>query len=84
MATVVRKRGSAPRGPGARLLLLPSGEALGTIGGGLAEYQALETMRGLLAAPRPMLTHIDMANGEAGKDGLICGGSVDVLFEVVT
>lgn len=84
MATVVRKRGSAPRGPGARLLLLPSGESLGTIGGGLAEYQALQTMRGLLAAPRPMLTHIDMANGEAGKDGLICGGSVDVLFEVVT
>lgn len=84
MATIVRKTGSAPRGVGARMLLLPSGEALGTIGGGLAEHQALEAMRGLLAAPRPLLLHIDMANGEAGKEGLICGGAADVLFEVVT
>lgn len=83
MATVVRKRGSAPRGVGARLLVLPDGEILGTVGGGLAEHQVIETARELLHAPRPLLRHFDMANGEAGKSGLICGGSVDVLFEVV-
>ena len=37
----------------------------------------------MLDAPRTELCHIDMNNGEAGKSGLICGGSVDVLFEVV-
>lgn len=83
MATVVRKRGSAPRGVGARLLVLPDGEVLGTVGGGLAEHQVIETARELLQAPRPLLRHFDMANGEAGKSGLICGGAVDVLFEVV-
>lgn len=83
MATVVRKRGSAPRGVGARLLVLPDGEVLGTVGGGLAEHQVIETACELLQAPRPLLRHFDMANGEAGKSGLICGGSVDVLFEVV-
>lgn len=83
MATIVRKSGSAPRGVGARMLLLPNGEVRGTIGGGLAEHQAIQTMRELLLAPRPLLTHINMANGEAGKSGLICGGTVEVLFEVI-
>lgn len=83
MATVVRKSGSAPRGVGARMLFLPDGECIGTIGGGLAEHEVMEAARGLLKAPRPLLRHFDMANGEAGKSGLICGGSVDILFEAV-
>lgn len=84
MATVVRKTGSAPRGTGTRMLMLPNGAVIGTVGGGLAEYEVTETARRLLKHPRPMLRHFDMANGEAGKSGLICGGAVDVLFEVVT
>ena len=84
MATVVRKTGSAPRGTGARMLMLPSGAVIGTVGGGLAEYEVTETARRLLKHPHPLLRHFDMANGEAGKSGLICGGAVDVLFEVVT
>ena len=83
MATVVRKTGSAPRGVGARLLVQANGHVLGTIGGGLAEREVIDRARAMLDAPRTELCHIDMNNGEAGKSGLICGGSVDVLFEVV-
>ena len=83
MAVIVRKSGSAPRGVGARLLVLPDGSVLGTVGGGLAEHQVIEQARVLLNDPHPLLRHFDMADGEAGKPGLICGGAVDVLFEVV-
>ena len=83
MAVIVRKSGSAPRGVGARLLVLPDGSVLGTVGGGLAEHQVIEQARALLNDPHPLLRHFDMADGEAGKSGLICGGAVDVLFEVV-
>lgn len=83
MATVVRKAGSAPRGVGARLLMQANGHALGTVGGGLAEHEVMQTARALLAQPAVCMRHFDMNNGEAGKSGLICGGAIDVLFEVV-
>lgn len=83
MATVVRKTGSAPRGVGARLLMQANGHVLGTVGGGLAEHEVIETARALLDRPAVCMRHFDMNNGEAGKSGLICGGAIDVLFEVV-
>lgn len=84
MATVVKKSGSAPRGVGARMLILKDGTTVGTIGGGLAEYQATCQGRALLDHPRPMLVSYDMASGEAGRSGMICGGAIEVLFEGVT
>lgn len=83
MATIVRKQGSTPRDVGARMLFLPSGEVLGTIGGGLPEHEVMLMAQELLKSPRPAMKHFNMGNGEAGKSGLICGGMVDVLFEVI-
>lgn len=83
MATVVRKRGSAPRGLGARLLVTAAGHVLGTVGGGLAEGEVIAAARAMLDAPRVEIRHFDMNNGQAGTSGLICGGAIDVLFEGV-
>lgn len=83
MATVVSKQGSAPRGVGARMLFTPDAKAVGTVGGGLAEHEIMRMAKKLLPEPRPMLRHFDMSSGEAGKSGLICGGEIEVLFEVV-
>ena len=41
LATVVRSSGSTPQQPGARLLLLPGGETVGTIGGGAIEHHVM-------------------------------------------
>ena len=27
--------------------------------------------------------NFNMSNGEAGKSGMICGGQIDVIFEVI-
>lgn len=83
LATVVRKEGSAPRGVGARMFFPDSGHALGTVGGGLAEYEVCRMVETLKQTRRPFLQTFNMANGEAGKSGMICGGTIDVLFEVV-
>ena len=60
------------------------GTTVGTIGGGLAEYQAACQGRDWLDHPRPMLVSYDMRSGEAGRSGMICGGTIEVLFEEVS
>ena len=84
MVTVVKKSGSAPRDVGTRMLICSDGTTVGTIGGGLAEYQAVCQGRALLEHPRPMLVSYDMRSGEAGRSGMICGGTIEVLLEQVT
>ena len=83
MATVVRKRGSAPRGIGARMFFMDNGHKLGTVGGGLAELEVCRLAEQCKQDRRTVLHSFDLANGEAGKSGMICGGQIDVLFEVV-
>ena len=83
MATVVRKRGSAPRGIGARMFFMDNGHKLGTVGGGLAELEVCRLAEQCKQDRQTVLHSFDLANGEAGKSGMICGGQIDVLFEVV-
>lgn len=48
LATVLQSKGSAPRGAGACQLLLQSGRAVGTVGGGILERRALDELQVLL------------------------------------
>jgi xanthine dehydrogenase accessory factor len=81
LATVARKRGSLPLADDAKMLVLASGERLGTVGGGCVEadvtVQALATVkRGAPAVVRHTL-NADLA----GDVGLSCGGTVDLFLE---
>lgn len=82
IATVINKSGSAPRGVGARMLRLKTGEIIGTIGGGLAEFEAIQIMQDFKNDDKAIY-NFNMSNGEAGKSGMICGGQIDVIFEVI-
>lgn len=53
LATVLQAKGSAPRGAGACMLLTQAGETVGTVGGGVLEYRALQTLTTLLLLPSP-------------------------------
>ena len=74
---IAQARGSAPRGAGTRMLV-SAVQALGTIGGGHLEYQAIATARAMLAARdlAPRREHV--ALGPAL--GQCCGGVVDLEF----
>jgi xanthine dehydrogenase accessory factor len=78
--SVVAVAGSAPREPGAALVLRPDGGFSGTIGGGALEWRAIDIARTLLAAGRPTVRLDDVV---LGPDlGQCCGGRVTLLTEV--
>lgn len=79
LATLAQKKGSAPRGVGAKLALLKSGDILGTVGGGKAEAFTIKQMKNHETAP--VLLEIEMTNDDAKQNGMICGGVVKVLIE---
>jgi xanthine dehydrogenase accessory factor len=80
--TVVRLRGSAPREPGASMLIDATG-TVGTIGGGRLEWYATAAARELLrdtgAAP---VRIIDLTLGT--ELGQCCGGRVELWLERLT
>lgn len=83
LMTIVDKRGSAPRGVGAKMLLGEDGAVAGSIGGGAVEHQALEEARALAAGGScPAERTYDLSPG-AAELGMVCGGTIRVRFEKV-
>jgi xanthine dehydrogenase accessory factor len=78
LVTILATEGSAPRGPGARMVVTASGLA-GTIGGGALEHQALEQARAILAFPPGSWRVQDYPLGPLL--GQCCGGRVRLLVE---
>jgi xanthine dehydrogenase accessory factor len=80
--TVVALRGSAPREPGASMLIGSRG-SVGTIGGGQLEWRASELARELLADPGAApARRVELI---LGPDlGQCCGGRVELWLERLT
>lgn len=86
LMTIIQRKGSAPREAGAKMVLLGDGyTTAGTIGGGCVEADALVKARRMLQDPdsRPDLLHVNMTAEEAEEEGMVCGGTVDILLEKV-
>lgn len=85
LATIIARKGSAPRGIGTKMLVLPDGACVGTIGGGCVEAdifrKALLMIRN--EEEKPQICHIDMTGQDAEDEGMVCGGSIDVILECV-
>jgi xanthine dehydrogenase accessory factor len=76
-------RGSAPREPGAWMLVSPTG-IHGTIGGGNLEWQAMGAAQSLLAAADPT-TSVRLRQLVLGRElGQCCGGVVQLWLERFT
>jgi len=85
VATIVAKRGSAPRNAGTKMLVHPGGSLTGTIGGGCLEAGVVRYAEELLESedPKAYVCHVDLADDAAAVDGMVCGGNVDVFLERV-
>lgn len=84
VATIVRAVGSTPRKEGAKMLVFSDRTIQGTIGGGLCEHQVIEKAAKLAGTGESCLFHFTMVADVAAKDGMACGGDVDVLIEDIT
>ena len=81
MATLIAVRGSAPRLPGARLILTADGKMAGSVSGGCVENDVFERALGVLETGDPTMASYGIADELAFEVGLSCGGAIDVIIE---
>ncbi len=84
MATIVSRKGSAPRDVGSKMLIYADGRILGSIGGGCVEADVIRQARMLLTddgRPFSELLSVDMTAEAAEDEGMVCGGVIEVLLE---
>ncbi len=84
VATVVDTWRSAPRPPGASMLIGADGTAVGSVSGGCVEGAVYEVGQRVLADGVPVLTRYGVSDDDAYAVGLTCGGILDVFVERVT
>ncbi|MBW0106216.1 XdhC/CoxI family protein [Pseudonocardia sp. KRD291] len=84
LATVVGTFRSAPRQPGASMLVGPGGEAVGSVSGGCVEGAVYELGQQVLDEDRPVLQRYGVSDDDAFAVGLTCGGILDVFVEKVS
>src|SRR5690349_1991895 len=83
MATVVNTWRSAPRPPGATMLVGPEGTAVGSVSGGCVERAVYELATEVAGTGRPVLQRYGVTDDDAFAVGLTCGGIIDVYVERV-
>lgn len=85
LATIIRRAGSAPRDVGTKMLLTETGSTIGSVGGGCMEAEVIRSARLWLKekkAPVKIIT-ADMSGVQAEDAGMVCGGRIEVLLEVI-
>lgn len=84
VGTVVATFRSAPRPPGASMLVGPAGEAVGSVSGGCVEGAVYELGQAVVASGVPELHRYGVSDDDAFAVGLTCGGILDVYVEKVS
>ena len=80
LLTVCERRGSAPRGAGASMLVYRDGSQVDTIGGGAVEYAAAKEAMNLFETRGSRTIVYRLNANEIAEAGMICGGTVCVLL----
>ena len=83
VGTVVATFRSAPRPPGASMLVGPDGSAVGSVSGGCVEGAVYELASAVVASGQPVLERYGVSDDDAFAVGLTCGGILDVYVEKV-
>jgi xanthine dehydrogenase accessory factor len=84
VGTVVGTWRSAPRPPGASMLVGPDRSAVGSVSGGCVEGAVYELAEQVVADGRPVLQRYGVSDEDAFAVGLTCGGILDVFVEKVS
>lgn len=82
VATILKTEGSTPRKAGTTMIVHPDGSIFGTIGGGRAENEIRLSAVDALEQREPFRRiTVDLNDDVAMKEGMVCGGSLDVWIE---
>ncbi len=81
LATVLYAKGPAPRSTGASMLVDPAGSQYGTIGGGLAEYEAIELAERIIRSGESAASDLPSAAVKACGPDANRSGCIHVLLD---
>ena len=81
LGTVVRTFRSAPRPPGASMVVASDGSVTGSVSGGCVEGAVYELATEVAKSGTPRLERYGVSDGDAFAVGLTCGGIIDVFVE---
>ncbi len=57
------------------------GRVIGSIGGGCSEANIITLARDVILTKGYSIEHVDMTGIVAEEEGMVCGGTIDVLIE---
>ena len=83
LCTLMASSGSSPRGAGARMAVFEDGSTYGTVGGGNVEYIASKEALDVLKTGKTYLRHFGLSLDQVASVGMICGGNVDVYYQLI-
>jgi xanthine dehydrogenase accessory factor len=81
VVTVVAKIRSAPRQPGAKMVVTSGGRLVGSVSGGCVESDVAERAQAVFAGGPAGQIHYGVSDSDAFEVGLSCGGEIDVWLE---
>jgi xanthine dehydrogenase accessory factor len=81
VATILSRKGSAPRTAGSKMVIEYGGRFSGTIGGGKFEADVLAAGADALAGGRPQKMFFDLTFEDVSGMDMICGGKMEVLVD---
>ncbi|HTX94058.1 MAG TPA: XdhC/CoxI family protein [Mycobacterium sp.] len=84
VGTVVRTFRSAPRPPGASMVVAPDGSVTGSVSGGCVEGAVYELATEVAETHTPRLERYGVTDDDAFAVGLTCGGVIDVFVESIS
>ena len=84
VGTVTGTFRSAPRPPGAAMLVGPDGTAVGSVSGGCVEGAVYELAGTVMTGEPPVLQRYGVSDDDAFTVGLTCGGIIDIFVEAVS
>jgi len=84
LATIISRKGSAPREVGTKMLIFLE-KTIETLGGGCLEAEIKMKAFSMLIdnQPKAALHLVDMTGWQAEEDGMVCGGIIEVFLEMI-
>lgn len=85
LATVVQTFRSAPRPPGAAMVVAGDGAVFGSVSGGCVDGAVHELATRVISEDLPpVMSTFGVSDGDAFAIGLPCGGTIDILTHIVS
>lgn len=81
VATITAVRGSVPREVGAKMIIHPLGQHVGTIGGGCGEADVIRAALDVIQTGEARMIHVDLTEEISMQTLGVCGGVMDVFVE---